>query len=352
MEKRVSLKDIAAKVGVSTALVSYVLNNQKEGRISKEVAQKIRAVAQKLNYRPNHIAKSLKTNKTFTIGLMVADIANPFFAFLARIIEDEAEKNGYTVIFASSDEKAERSQKLIDTLLDRQVDGIIIAPTEKTETQIRSLQEQSFPLVLIDRYFPKLAVNYVGVKNYEAAYQCAAHLIATGRHCIGFIGFKTSLHHLQDRKKGFLKALKNEGINVLAAQIKEVPLSAGKEEIEAVMQQLLFGSAPVDAVFFSSNKLSTIGLKYINNLPLRVPNDVAICSFDESDATDLFYASLTHVRQPLQAIGKQAVRLLLKNIGKEKQIEQVYLNAELIIGKSTLSIQYKKTAKSKAGKKL
>src|SRR6478735_3940610 len=114
MEKRVLLKDIAREVGVSTALVSYVLNNQKEGRINKDVAQNIRETAQRLNYRPNQIAKSLKTRKTFTLGLIVADIANAFFSTLARIVEDEAEKNGYTVIFGSSDEKAERSQKLIN----------------------------------------------------------------------------------------------------------------------------------------------------------------------------------------------------------------------------------------------
>src|SRR5205085_9380454 len=126
MIKKPSLKDIAQKVGVSTALVSYVLNNQKEGRIGKEVAQKIRDTATELNYRTNQIAKSLKTNKTFTIGLIVADISNPFSSGLARKIEEEADRNNYTVIFGSSDENAIRSNKLIDTFLNRQVDGLII----------------------------------------------------------------------------------------------------------------------------------------------------------------------------------------------------------------------------------
>jgi LacI family transcriptional regulator len=335
MEKRTSLKDIAQQVGVSTALVSYVLNNQKEGRISKEVAQKIRETAKKLNYRPNQIAKSLKTNKTFTIGLIVADIANSFFSSLARIIEDEAEKNDYTVIFGSSDEKAERSQKLIDVLLDRQVDGIIIAPAEKTEHQIKSLQERGVPFVLIDRYIPKLDVNYVGVKNYDAAYTCAVHLIETGCKRIGMIGFKTTLYHLQDRKKGFLKALKDYGITVSKEQIFEVALDASKEEVEAAVQQLLSASEPVDALFFASNKLSTLALKYINKLPLEVPRDLAVCSFDESDATELFYASLTHIRQPLQAIGQQAVQLLLQTINKDQVVKQLHLDAEFFAGQST-----------------
>ena len=106
MGKKVSLKDIAKEVGVSTALVSYVLNNLKEGRISKEIALRIREVAHQLNYRPNQIAKSLKTSKTFTLGLIVADISNPFSSTLARIVEDEANKFNYTVIFGSSSREA------------------------------------------------------------------------------------------------------------------------------------------------------------------------------------------------------------------------------------------------------
>jgi LacI family transcriptional regulator len=222
MEKRVSLKDIAQKVGVSTALVSYVLNNQKEGRIGKEVAEKIRVTAKKLNYRPNQLAKSLKTNKTYTIGLIVADIANPFFSTLARIIEDEAEKNNYTVIFASSDEKSDRSQKLIDVLVDRHVDGIIIAPAEGTASQIRQLKKRNVPFVLIDRFFSDLNANYIGVNNYEAAYEATKHIIETGRKRIGMIGFRTTLPNLEDRRKGFIKALEDHQAPLLKTSIAEV----------------------------------------------------------------------------------------------------------------------------------
>ena len=335
MEKRVSLKDIARKVGVSTALVSYVLNNQKENRISKEVAQKIRETAKLLNYRPNHIAKSLKTQKTFTIGLVVADIANAFFSTMARIIEDEAENNGYTVIFASSDEKPGRSEKLTEVLLDRQVDGIILAPAEGTEAHVRALHQKGFPLVLIDRYFPALAIPSVTVNNEEAAYRCTAHLVEVGCRRIGMIGFKTTLHHLQDRKKGFVKALKDHGIAVEDDQVKEVSLDARREEVERALAQLLAGPQPVDALFFASNKLSTFGLKYINTLTLRVPDDLAICSFDQSDATELFYATLTHVRQPMQEMGKLALRLLLQGMNEGRKVEEIRLPAELVISQST-----------------
>jgi LacI family transcriptional regulator len=335
MEKRVSLKDIAQRVGVSTALVSYVLNNKKEGRISKEVAKKIKDTAQKLNYRPNQIAKSLKTRKTYTIGLIVADISNPFFSALARIIEDEAEKTNYTVIFGSSDENAERSEKLMDVLLDRQVDGLIIAPAENTEGQIKQLQKRSIPFVLIDRYFPKVKVNYVGINNYKAAYQATEHLIKAGCRRIGMIGFKTTLCNLDDRKQAFIKAQEDHKVTLLRKGIHEVSLEASKEEVEAAIESLLSLPKPADALFFASNKLSTFGLKYINTLSLTVPQDLAICSFDESDATELFYASLTHVRQPLQQLGQEAVRLLHQMINEDHKVQQLHLNAELVVGQST-----------------
>src|SRR5918993_1439029 len=168
MVKKVSLKDIAQKLGVSITLVSYVLNNKKEGRIGKEITEKIRATAKKMNYRPNLVAKSLKSSKTNTIGLIVADIANPFSANLARIIEDEAEKHGYIVIFGSSDEKLERSEKLIEVFLDRQVDGFIMAPVANSQKQIEALAKRDIPLVLIDRYFPEVKVSNITIDNYKA----------------------------------------------------------------------------------------------------------------------------------------------------------------------------------------
>jgi LacI family transcriptional regulator len=197
------------------------------------------------------------------------------------------------------------------------------------------LHQKGFPLVLIDRYFPTLEISSVAVDNEEAAYRCTAHLVETGCRRIGMIGFKTTLYHLQDRKKGFVNALKDRGITAEKENIKEVSLDASREEVEQALAQLLAGLQPIDALFFASNKLSTFGLKYINTLKLRVPEDLAICSFDQSDATELFYATLTHVRQPMQEMGRQAVRLLLQGMNNGETVEQVRLPAELVIGQST-----------------
>jgi LacI family transcriptional regulator len=189
--------------------------------------------------------------------------------------------------------------------------------------------------VLIDRLFPKLKVNYVGVNNYGAAFTATQHLLKAGYKNPGMIGFQTSLPNLSDRKRGFISALEDHGKIVNQNNILEVSLETSKEEVETAIDQLLSLPTPVDALFFASNKISTLGLKYINRLPLTVPKDLALYSFDESDATELFYASLTHIRQPLYQIGQEAVKMLLQVISGGNKTEQLQLDAELVIGQST-----------------
>ena len=168
MSKKISLKDIADQVGVSTALVSYVINGQeKEKRVGKKMANKIRQVAKELNYNPNQIARSLRKGSTKTIGLIVADISNPFFGNMARVVEDEADKYGYTVIFGSSDEDPQKSASLIESLVNRQVDGFIIAPVENTEDQIKTLIDRKIPVVLIDRFLKGVESNYGPVGRFN-----------------------------------------------------------------------------------------------------------------------------------------------------------------------------------------
>lgn len=336
MSKKVSLKDIAKEVGVSTALVSYVLNNLKEGRISKEISQKIREAAARLNYRPNQIAKSLKTNKTNTIGLIVADISNPFSSTLARIVEDEANKFNYTVIFGSSDEKEHKSAKVIDTLLNRQVDGLIISPPTHSESQMLDLQEQGIPFVLLDRYFPNIKTNYVALNNYSAAFIATKHLVEAGCMRIGIVNYKTDLFHLQERTRGYTSALKELNIPFKKAWLKEVDISNNKQEIEKSVKELLNLEQPVDGLLFSSNIIAGHGLRYINTLSLTVPDDLSIVSFDETEALDLFYAPLSYIKQPLQLMGEMATKILLENITSNNKITQVDMEPELVIRASSI----------------
>jgi len=335
MPKKISLKDIAQKVGVSTALVSYVLNNLKKDRISKDVAQKIREVAQELNYHPNQIAKSLKTSKTGTIGLVVADIANPFSSGLARIVEDEAHKHNYTVIFGSSDENAEKAGNLIHTLLNRQVDGLLIASPEQTEAQIAELQQQGVPFVLIDRYFPSLKTNYIALDNYGSVRRAVQHLIQSGYQRVGMITFDTTLFHIQERRRGYQDALSEAKIQPDRSWLKELARETIKTEIGQAIDDLLTLPEPVDAILFASNSLALSGLKHIQARDLRVPDDIALVSFDETEAYDFFYAPLTYIRQPLAEMGQLATQTLLESIGKNDTITQANLAGELVVRAST-----------------
>lgn len=335
MHKKVSQKDIAKKAGVSTALVSYVLNNKKEGRISREVAQKIRQIAREMNYRPNQIAKSLKTSRTNTIGLIVSNISNPFSSTLARIIEDEADGIHYTVLFGSSDENEKKFSKLFDTLMDRQVDGLIIAPPANAEPLIRQIQEQQIPFVLIDRYFPSLQTNYVILDNFHSAALAVQHLIDHGYQKPGMIGLESSLFHLKDRINGYKAALRKNSIEFQKKWLVEVSLNTQKKEVETAIENMLKGSQKVDALLFGSNSIASVGLKYINSLPIRVPENLGIVSFDETEGLDLFYAPLTYIRQPLPEMGRMAVKILMENIAQLQPVQEVVMEGKLVVRESS-----------------
>ncbi|WP_461127092.1 LacI family DNA-binding transcriptional regulator [Spirosoma aerophilum] len=335
MTKKTSLKDIAQAVGVSTALVSYVLNNQKENRISKLVAKKIRDVANELNYIPNQIARSLKTNKTHTIGLVVADISNPFSSSLARIIEDEADKYNYTVLFGSSDEKPQKAQKLITTLLNRQVDGLLIFPSEESESQLAELQKKSIPFVLIDRYFPDLKTSYVALDNFGAIHKAMYHLIGSGYRRIGMVTFNTTLFNLNERKRGYLTALKEHKIPFRKTWLKELRLDTTGNEIAKAVDELLKGPKPVDTILFASNRLALYGLQQMNTLHLSIPEQVAVVSIDQAESYNLFHTSITYIKQPLLEMGQLATKILLESIIKNNTITQANLEGELVIQDST-----------------
>lgn len=336
MNRKVLLKDVAKHVGVSTALVSYVINNkEKEARVSSEMAKKIRKAAVQLNYKPNQIAKSLKSGKTNTIGLIVADISNPFFSNIARIIEDEARKMGYVVIFGSNDESAEKSQDLITVFLNRQVDGFIIAPAEKTEEQIISLQERGIPIVLIDRYFPTLNVDNVHIDNFRAAYEAVEYMIQCGRKKIAMVSYKTSLPHMEARKNGYKAALKANGIRFQKEWLKEASHKNIEKDVSAGVKELLYPTLKVDGFFFATNALAVESLKLINKSGIHVPDEVSVISFDESDAFDFFYSPLCYVSQSIQDIGREAVKLIIERMeNPEKEYSSIVVKEKLVLRKS------------------
>ncbi len=336
MAKRVSLKDLAEKVGVSTALVSYVMNGrEKENRVGAEIVERIREVARELNYKPNRIAQSLRTGTTKTIGLIVADIANPFFGNIARVIEDEAIKYGYLVIIGSSDEDKRKSASLQEIFINRQVDGFIIFPTDETELQIKELQEKGIPLVLTDRYFNELTTNYVILDNFAASYDAISHLIKNGYRKIGMISYESTLIHMQERVRGYVEAMKANNLEN-EIRIEVVRYKHLNSDTNKAFKKLTEGEDKINALFFATNTLTISGLYYIKKLNSKIPEELAIIGFDGNEAFDFFYTPITYIEQPIEKMGKEAVRVLVDQINGTKEIAHIKLSHKLIKRQSSL----------------
>jgi LacI family transcriptional regulator len=263
----------------------------------------------------------------------VADIANPFFGRLARIIEDEANKYGYTVIFGSSDESDIKSATLIDILINRQVDGFIIVPTEGSEEQIENLIHKNIPLVLVDRFFPKLPTSFVALDNYNAANDAINHIISKGYKRIGVIAYKSSLIHMRDRVSGYVDALKSHklGDNLF---IKEIRFDHVEQDIENAMIDLVFKNKKIDALFFATNSLSIAALYCINKYKIKIPEQLAILGFDGNESFDFFYSPLSYVEQPIDEMGKESVKVLVDLIDGIDKTIQIKLKHKLIIRNS------------------
>ncbi|AQG79848.1 LacI family DNA-binding transcriptional regulator [Spirosoma montaniterrae] len=335
--KKISLSDIAKEAGVSIALVSYVLSGkEKEGRVGPEIAQRIRVIARELNYQPNLLAKSLRDGRTYTIGLIIADISNPFFANIAREVEDESRRNGYTVIIGSSDENADKAYDLMNVLINRQVDGFIIVSSENSERIVTHLQTIGMPFVLLDRHFPAFDTDFVVTNNAKASYEAGVHLLENGYRRIGFVAYRSVMFHVKERIRGYQDALRDRGIVAEADWLKEVQFDNMATEIRTAIDELLSGRVPIDAIIFSTYGLAVNGLKYFNERKVRVPDDVGVVSFGQAEVFDLYYCPISFMRQPIDVLGKRAVEVLMERLQQpDNPHRQVTIDAQLIARESS-----------------
>lgn len=338
--RKTSLNDIAQQLGVSKTLVSLVLNGKaKEHRISDDICKKVTVLAKELNYQPNQIAKGLRTGKTNTIGLIIADIANPFFGKLGREIEREASLHGYRVMFCSSDEKAENANQQIEMLLQGQVDGFIISPPTGSQEKIKLLERRKTPYVLIDRYFPEIESNFVVVDNFQASYEGTEHLINNGCKRIACISINAGMVNMDDRLEGYKKALTDASIEIDESLIKLLPFSHEINDVLKAIKELASKKeVKVDAILFTTSKVGVMGLQCLHSLNLKIPDDIAVVSFDDPDAYKISQPPITAIAQPLEEIGRQSVQVLLgaihNNKGK-KMLHKIILKTKFEIRDSS-----------------
>lgn len=318
---RVSIKDIAREVGVSAASVSLVLNEKDEGsRISKDLAKKIREKAKEMHYEPNNLARSLRTGYSNTIGLIVADISNVFFASLAFHIQEQAEKYGYSVIIANTNESTLKMEKMINVLKSKPVDGFIIVPTEHGDSYICDLLKRHTPVVLIDRFFPHIEISSVIVDNYNSSRKACEYLINNGCRRVGLIAYKSELQHTKDRKQGYIDAMKTHGIYD-PSLVKEIDYSTFADDIAITIDSLMSKENRVDGMFFATNTLSMAGIKQLFEAGIQVPRDLKVCCFDKSEAFDFMDAKIPYILQPIREMGKAAVELVIEQIKQDTNVE-------------------------------
>lgn len=331
--KKIQLKDIAKEANVSIALVSYVLNGRHLDRIKKETAERIKETAERLNYRPNHFGKGLRTQKSNTIGVILADLANPFSAQIARIIENKLGPHGYNILIGSTDENNENLKQLIDIFTRRQADGLIILPPENSEKQIERIDRMNIPYVLLDRYFPDFPFNFVVNDNHYATYSAVKQLKKNNRKKIGFITLETNLFHIVERKHGFIQACKEEKIDT-RSMVKEIRLNQLSVDVEKAIDLLRQECPDLDALLFSTNILTLHGLKYAIKNKLDIPNTIEIMAIDEAEYYDIFPTPITYYKQPLEEMGQKAVQFLISKLeNNDLRIREV-LKGQLIIGKT------------------
>ena len=334
--KKITIKDIAMEAKVSISTVSFVLNDKGEKmNISKAVIKKVQEVAEKLQYRPNMIASSLRTGKTRSIGLIVEDISNQFFADLARVIEDEAKKLGYRVFYCSTGGDDERSAELIQSLLQANVDGFIITPTEKLEKSIDHLLKLTMPVVLIDRFFPRQNVSHVVMDNYEGAYSATEYFIQQGRHNIALVNNTSGMIQMQLREKGYVDAMKEAGL-YQESLILHLEYHSNEDAKIAAIVHFYEKNSGIDAVLFSANYMGLAGLQAFRKMGLQLPEDLSVISFDDHYSFKLHSPSISVIEQPIDAIAVKAVGLLMDQMNNEKDfgIEKVLLKGKLIIRES------------------
>ncbi len=333
------MKDIAEKAGVSTALVSYVLNGkEKESRVGEEIAKKIKAIARELNYQPNHLAKSLRSGKSYTIGLVIADISNPFFANIARVVEDEAKRSGYTVIIGSCDENADKSWDLLNVLINRQVDGFIIVSSEHSENQVLYLKEKNIPFVLLDRHFPDIQTDFVATNNYKASYDACTHLIKGGYERIGLLAYKSDMYHMKERIRGYQHALRDNHILFEQDWLKEIRFELIETGVKKAIDEIVSSDQKLEALIFATYGLAINGLKYLNELRLKVPSDLAVVSFGQAEGFDLYYCPITYMKQPLELLGKTSVQYLIDKLNNpDEGMKQILMEAKLIARDSSMA---------------
>lgn len=317
--------------------MSFIINGKaKEKRISDEVAQRVKSYVAEIGYKPNSLAKSLRSGKSYIIGLLVEDISNPFFAGIARLMEDKINKSGYRILYASTDNDVIKTREILRMMRDRHVDGYIISPPEGIEPEINDLLEDHLPLVVFDRYLPGVDADYVVVDNKSSAYNATLHLLDEGNRKVLFITYHARESQMRDRMEGYTEAMVAHNLKPVIAEIE---YGHDQQHIAGSLRELLKKHTDTDAILFATNQIGVSGLQVLQELGKKLPEDLAILSFDDHIVYSLYSPTITAVAQPIDEIAGNVITCILARLNKtqasQKEFHTITLKNELIIRDST-----------------
>lgn len=336
----ITIKEVAEKARVSITTVSHVINQTRF--VSEELSDRVYSAMRELDYQPNILARSLRSGRTKTIGLVIPDISNLFFAEISRKIEDKGFELGYNVILCNTDEDISKEQRYINVLISKQVDGIIFFSTCGSSGITKNLIESELPLVVADRETVGIDADVVLIDNEKGGFEATRYLISLGHKKVACISGPSLITPSAQRVAGYMEALREADIpfNEAFLRMGNFRFEGGKAE----MIKLLTLPNPPTAVFVCNDMMAVGAILAINSSGKRVPGDFSIVGFDNTTLSNFIYPPLTTVSQPIREMADLIVELLIEKINikenqkRDKELLPVYkkivLDTKLVIRES------------------
>ena len=333
--KRVTIKEVAEKASVSTATVSHVINNTRH--VEEITRRSVEQAMQQLGYQPNSLARSLRSGETKTIGLIVPDASNLFFADIARRIENLGYESGYSVILCNSDNNLAKQHNYVNTLIAKRVDGVIFISAGESNEDLEQLANSNTPIVVADRVVPLRLADVVLLDNEDAGYVATKHLLDLGHEKIGCITGPSDVSPSMQRATGYRRALQERNLPIRKEYIipGDFTFLGGSERMAALMK---LDDRP-SAVFVFNDMMAIGAISSARRLGMQVPEEISIIGFDNIELARATSPALTTMAQPTQELAEIATSRLIKKMtsGDSKwENEKFMLKAQLVVRESTV----------------
>ncbi|MDU4695664.1 MAG: LacI family DNA-binding transcriptional regulator [Paenibacillus sp.] len=331
--KATTIYDVAKEAGVSIATVSNVINGK--GNVGKKKREEIFKVMNRLQYKPSVIASALMGKKTYTLGLLIPDVSNPFFSEIARAVEDMAHEEGYSVIVCSTDNNDERIEKYIKLLEQKSVDGLLIGTGVENANIIAQLSENSVPIVMIARETPDIAVHSVLTDDFKGGSLAAGHLLQLGHENVAILSENAKFSSSKERVRGFRFALFEAGKTLDDERI--IACRSTIQDGKRAAALLLEGPNPPTAIFCCNDMLAIGALQAARECGVRVPEQLSIIGFDNTILSTVTNPSLTTIAQPTDEMAKLAFGLLVSSPDEETDAirQRIVMQPKLVVREST-----------------